>query len=164
MTLYVFICYIYLSIYLRRVTRGGRGGGLPCPFSKIGKKCPNFGKKMPWLCPSWVKFLILNVVLRVSRRKKTHIFSLRGFSFMCCRCLSTCPDSEKTPLPWKIPGYEPVKVGQNISSLKIPFEKLKSLGWFLEFYTTCFCTTFCIYFLYWRKFIRTFSTWRIECG
>ena len=51
----------------RRVTRQEEGGGLPCPFSKIGKKCPNFGEKMPWLCPSCVKFLILNLVLRVSR-------------------------------------------------------------------------------------------------
>ena len=28
----------------RCVTRGGRGGGLPCPFSKIGKRCPNLEK------------------------------------------------------------------------------------------------------------------------
>ena len=25
----------------------GEGGGLPCPFSKIGKNCPNLEKKMP---------------------------------------------------------------------------------------------------------------------
>ena len=31
--------------HLRRVTRGGRGERLPCPFSKIGKKCPKFLKK-----------------------------------------------------------------------------------------------------------------------
>ena len=31
----------------RRVTRGGRGEGLPCPFLKIGKKCPNFWEKYP---------------------------------------------------------------------------------------------------------------------
>ena len=31
----------------RRVTRGGRGGGLPCPFTKIAKKCPSLWKKMP---------------------------------------------------------------------------------------------------------------------
>ena len=40
------------SIYHRRVTSGGEGGGLPCPFSKIWKKCPNFGKKIPWLWSS----------------------------------------------------------------------------------------------------------------
>ena len=35
----------------RCVTRGGSGGGLPCHFSKIKKKCPKSGKKMPgiWL-------------------------------------------------------------------------------------------------------------------
>ena len=32
------------SLY-RHVTRVGECGGLPCPFSKIGKKCPNLGKK-----------------------------------------------------------------------------------------------------------------------
>ena len=40
---------------------------------------------MAWLCLSWVKFLIFNVVLRVSRRKRPIFFSMRGFSFMCCR-------------------------------------------------------------------------------
>ena len=30
---------------IRRVTRGGRGGGgLPSPFSKFKEKCPDFGK------------------------------------------------------------------------------------------------------------------------
>ena len=38
----------------RRVTRGmGRGEGIPCPFSKIGKNCPNLGKK----CPDFGHFL-----------------------------------------------------------------------------------------------------------
>ena len=32
----------------RRVTREGEGeGNLPCPFLKIGKKCPNLEKKCP---------------------------------------------------------------------------------------------------------------------
>ena len=61
---------------------GGAGRGLPCPFSKIGKKLPSFWKKKPWLCPSRVKFLILNVVLRVSSRKK-NIFSPCG-AFLPC--------------------------------------------------------------------------------
>ena len=30
----------------RRVTRGGRGGGLPCPFLKIGKSALIFGKNI----------------------------------------------------------------------------------------------------------------------
>ena len=33
--------------YFRRVTRGTRGGGLPCPFSKFKEKCPDFGRKCP---------------------------------------------------------------------------------------------------------------------
>ena len=28
---------------IRCVTRGGRERGLPCPFSKIEKMCPDFG-------------------------------------------------------------------------------------------------------------------------
>ena len=38
---------------------GVEGGGLPCPFSKIGKKwCPNLEKKCPDFGHVWVKFLI----------------------------------------------------------------------------------------------------------
>ena len=42
------------------VTRGreGAGGGLPCPFFKIEKKCPNFGQKCPDYIDLWVKFPI----------------------------------------------------------------------------------------------------------
>ena len=46
---------------------GGRGG-LPCPFLKIEKKCPDFGKKWPDYVLPWVKFSIQNVVLRVSEK------------------------------------------------------------------------------------------------
>ena len=46
------------TITARRVTRGGRGVALPYPFSKIGKKYPNFGKKCPDYGHLWVKFLI----------------------------------------------------------------------------------------------------------
>ena len=42
----------------RCVTRGVEGGGLPCPFSEIGKKYPNLGKKCPDCGHLWVKFLI----------------------------------------------------------------------------------------------------------
>ena len=46
---------------IRRVTRGGGGGGggggLPCTFSKIGKKCPNLEKKCPDYGHLWVQFL-----------------------------------------------------------------------------------------------------------
>ena len=44
---------------------GGKGGGLPSPFLKIEKKCPDFAKKCPdfeKVCPVcvqlWVKILI----------------------------------------------------------------------------------------------------------
>ena len=44
----------------RRVTRGakGRGGGLPCLFSKIGEKCPNLGQEYPDCCHLRIKFLV----------------------------------------------------------------------------------------------------------
>ena len=45
-------------LYLRYVTRQVRGGGLPCPFSKIVKKCRNLGKKCPDCGHLCVKFLI----------------------------------------------------------------------------------------------------------
>ena len=32
---------------VRCATRGREGGGLPCPFLKIKKKCHEFGKKGP---------------------------------------------------------------------------------------------------------------------
>ena len=59
--IYIYIyynIYIYIHTYIRRVTRGGEGEGLSCPFSQIGEKYPNFGKKFPHFCHLWVKFLI----------------------------------------------------------------------------------------------------------
>ena len=44
-----------LIIEPRRVTEGG---GLPCPFSKIGKKYSNLEKKCPDCGHLWVKFFI----------------------------------------------------------------------------------------------------------
>ena len=84
----------YFEIFLiqARNLRGERGRS-PLFFFEIGKKCPNFGKKMPWLCPSWVKFLILNVVLRVSRRKKP--------IFLFCRAFLSCVVDEMfIDVPW----------------------------------------------------------------
>ena len=59
----VFLCFTFSDIclvfrLLRRVRRGREGGGLPCPFSKIGKKCPNFGKKCPDCGHLCTKFFI----------------------------------------------------------------------------------------------------------
>ena len=42
----------------RRVTKVGQGGGLPYPFSKNRKKCPNFGQKISDCAHLWAKFLI----------------------------------------------------------------------------------------------------------
>ena len=72
---------------IKCVTRGGRGGGLTCTFSKIGKKCPNFEGKCPDRCPLWVRFLIWNVILKNFQAEKSLIFTLQGFSFLCCRWL-----------------------------------------------------------------------------
>ena len=41
-----------------RLTRGGGRGGLPCPFSKIEKKCPNLEEKCPDCGHLRVQFLI----------------------------------------------------------------------------------------------------------
>ena len=42
------------------------------------------------------------------QRKKTEIFPCGVFLFRVVDdCLSECPNSKKTPLPWKIPGYSP---------------------------------------------------------
>ena len=48
-----------MHLYIeRRVTRGGGGeGGLPCPSSKIGKKCPNLEKKCLDCDHLWVQFI-----------------------------------------------------------------------------------------------------------
>ena len=49
------------SISLGRQERNwneGGGGGLTCPFSKIGKNCPKFVEKIHWSWLSWFKFLI----------------------------------------------------------------------------------------------------------
>ena len=61
-------------------------GGLPCPFLKIEKRCPDLTKKCPdtgKMCPVcvhlWVKILIENVIWRAFWRKKTKIFPCRAF-------------------------------------------------------------------------------------
>ena len=67
-----------------RVTIGEERGGLPCLFSKIGKKCLNLGEKCPDCCHLWVKFLIQNAIFKSFQAKKSDIFSLRGPSFSSC--------------------------------------------------------------------------------
>ena len=53
----------------KHVTRGGRGNGLPCPFSKIGKRCPNLGKNVLIAVIYRLKFLFKVHFLRVYRSK-----------------------------------------------------------------------------------------------
>ena len=90
----------------RRVTRGGRGGGLPCPFSKNGKKCPNLEKKCPNCGQLWLKFLVWNAAFKSFQAKNRTFFPGGAFlSRAVVECLLKCPNSEKTPLPEKIPGY-----------------------------------------------------------
>ena len=53
--------------------------------------------------------------LRVSRQKNRDFFPCRAFlsRAVVYECLSKCPNSEKTPLPEKIPGYAPGLEAQN---------------------------------------------------
>ena len=86
--------------YCRRATRGEEGGGLPCPFLKIEKKCPAFGKKGPNCVHPWVESSIQNVVLRVSRGKSAKTFPCGAFFLVfLTKSLSKCLNSAKPPLP-----------------------------------------------------------------
>ena len=49
-----------LSYYSRRVTRGGRGGLLPCTFLKTERKCPDFGKR--WKGALILAIYVLNIL------------------------------------------------------------------------------------------------------
>ena len=57
-------------------------GRPPMPFFENRKKCSDLGKNGPDFVHLWVKFSIRNEVLRVSKRKNSKFFSLRGF-FSC---------------------------------------------------------------------------------
>ena len=95
-------------VILSKIIRSGEGGGLPCPFSKLKKKCPGFGKKHQGNFHVWVKFLSEDAVLSVSRRKISEIFPAGRFFWMLqIKFSSKCPYFIKPPLPWKIPGYAP---------------------------------------------------------
>ena len=60
----------------------GVEGRLSLPFLKIEKKCPDFGKKGLDCVYLWVKFSTQNVVLRVSKKKNSKVFSCAA-SFSC---------------------------------------------------------------------------------
>ena len=99
-------------------------GDLPCPFSKIGKKCPNFGKNalivviLDYI--SYLKYGFKSFQLK----KKTKFF-LAGpfFHVLLIKYLSKCPDSKTTPLSWKIPGYAPADRSTSVR---------QTLGWILK--------------------------------
>ena len=59
---------------MRATRAGGGGGGLPCPFLKIKKKCSDFRRKGSDCVHPYFKF-----ILRVSKRKKFKIFPSGAF-------------------------------------------------------------------------------------
>ena len=67
-----------MTCQIKRVTRG-RGRGFPCPFSKIGKKSPDFGEIHPYCCHLWFKFIIQNVVFKFFYEEKPEIFEINRF-------------------------------------------------------------------------------------
>ena len=58
---------------------GGKGEGLPCPFSKIGKSNLIFGKDALILVIYGLHFSFKMQFLRVSRRKKQRFFLAKLF-------------------------------------------------------------------------------------
>ena len=48
---------LYIQV-CKRVTRGGRGGGVPSPFLKIEKSALICGEKTPWLWSSMRKVYV----------------------------------------------------------------------------------------------------------
>ena len=96
----------------RRVTKGGGSCGVSFPFLKVEKKCPNLERKYPDCGHLWVlygyNFSFKMTFLRVSRAKTRIIFRCGAIlSCVVSECLSKCPNSKKTPLAYKIPGYAP---------------------------------------------------------
>ena len=78
----------------------GRGGGFPCPFSKMGKKCPNWRKNSLIVAIYGYNFSFKMNFLRVSRGKTHKFFPCGAFlSRVVGECLSKCPKLKKTPLP-----------------------------------------------------------------
>ena len=84
---------------------------LPLHFFKNQKKCADFAKKGPDCVHPLVKFIIQNVVFRVSTRKNSEIFPA-GLFFIefLTKCLSKCPNFTKPPLPWKISGCASIQI------------------------------------------------------
>ena len=89
------------------VTRWGEsGGGLLCSFLKMESALMILEKKKgPDCVHLGVTISIQNVVLLVSRRKTSKMFSCRTFFLVfLMKCLSMWLSSAKLSLPWKISG------------------------------------------------------------
>ena len=98
----------FFWISLKQPTGTTKRKGKPSkPFLKIVKNCLVLDNNWHDCFHLWFKFLVLNAVLRVSSKIKTKKSFLQGLSFACygLRCLSKCPNSKKTPLPWKTAGF-----------------------------------------------------------
>ena len=77
--------------------RGEGGESLPCPFSKIGRKCPNLGKYALIVVIYGLNFSFKMQFFRVSRKKD--IFFCKVFlSCVVVDCLLMCRNSKKNPL------------------------------------------------------------------
>ena len=70
----------YIFVH-RHVTREAKGVGLPCPFSKIGKKFPNLEKKCSDYGHLWVWWNKMKF-LRAYRQKNRIFFVLAGSFFL----------------------------------------------------------------------------------
>ena len=91
---------------LRRETSGGagggRGGGLPCPFLKKEKKCPDFEKMCPVCVYVWVEILKCNFKSILEKRDQN--FSMRGLSSVChtWNIYRSAPIPRNLPCPKKV--------------------------------------------------------------
>ena len=81
----------------RRATSRVDGGGLPCPFLKIEKKCPDFAKKCTFCGHLWVKFS------HKMQEKNTTAFSYGAFAlyFLCDTFIKVPLFQETSPAPRK---------------------------------------------------------------
>ena len=99
---------VAFTLQLTRPAKRELGRAYPALFWKSKKVSWFLGGKA--LIHLWVKFSIKNVILRVSRRKKSKTFPCSCSAFFLVfltKCLSGYPNSTKLPLPWKISSYAP---------------------------------------------------------
>ena len=72
-----------MHIQLHSGAQQGRRGEVSPALFENWEKCHDFGKKYRDCVHHWVKFSIQNLVLRVSRRKKSKMFFCGAFFFLC---------------------------------------------------------------------------------